>query len=48
MCSCKKGSNVQQVTSVKQVVKQPSQTYSSKNPTAKKVFTRKIVFKKHM
>lgn len=48
MCSCKQNSNVKQVSAVKQVVKQPAQEYSSENPTAKRVMSRRIVFKRHM
>jgi hypothetical protein len=48
MCACKQNSSVKQVTSVKQVVKKPAETYSSENPAAKKVMTRRIVFRRHM
>lgn len=47
MCSCKQGSSVKQVTAVKQVVKKPTIKYSSENPTAKKIMSRRIVFKSH-
>lgn len=47
MCACKGNSSSRQVTSVKQIVKKPAQTYSSGSKPVKSG-KRQIIFKRHM
>ena len=49
MCACKGNTTTsRQVTSVKQIVKKPAQTYSNGTRRGSRTQKRQIVFKSHM